>query len=195
MGKWVNKSLQPTVSPDCDDHIELEDLARLAEGTVEQSERERFTRHINRCQRCYEILQETLRDLPLETSEQPVSDLWWKTKTFYALAASIILVFIVGGQLVNKYWIQHPRVISATVDLDQELKDILMEDDALQWTKGSRLDRLVAALQKKGLQFNDLNLVVLTKPYYQKKSLFGPREILHVRIENEVAYLEVKEIP
>jgi hypothetical protein len=125
---------------------------------------------------------------------QPDSDPWWKTKTFYALAASIILVFMVGGQLGYKYWIQHPRVILATLDLDQELKDILMEDDALQWAKGARLSRLEATLHKKGMQFGDLNLVVLTKPYYQKKSLFGPREVLHVRIENGVAYLEVQEM-
>jgi hypothetical protein len=34
---------------------------------------------------------------------------------------------------------------------------------------------------------------LLSKPYYQKKSLFGPKEVLHIRIENKVAYLEVKE--
>jgi hypothetical protein len=194
MGKWLKKSLEPTVSPDSEDHIAIEDLARLADGTIDRAARERFTRHINRCQRCYEILQQTLKDMPYTTSVQPASGLWWKTKTFYALAASIILVFIVGGQLGYKYWIQHPRPISASLDLDQELKDILMEDDALQWTKGARLNRLKAALHKKGLQFGDLNLAVLTKPYYQKKSLFGPREVLQVRIENGVAYLEVIEL-
>ncbi len=195
MSKWINKSLEPTVSPDSgyDDHIEIEDIARLADGTVGRAERVRFTRHLNRCQRCYEILQETLKDLSLATSVQTVSDPMWKRKTFYALAASIILVFIVGGQLVFKYWIEHPQVVSAALDLDQELKDILMEDDALQWGKGSRLNRLVAALHKKGLRFKDLNLVVLAKPYYQKKSLFGPKEVLHIRIEGKVAYLEVKE--
>jgi hypothetical protein len=52
----------------------------------------------------------------------------------------------------------------------------------------------VAALQQKGLQVKALNLVLLTKPYYQKKSLFGPKEVLHIRIEKKVAYLEVKEI-
>ena len=195
MSKWINKSLEPTVSPDSgyDDHIEIEDIARLADGTVGRAERVRFTRHLNRCQRCYEILQETLKDLSLATSVQTGSDPMWKRKTFYALAASIILVFIVGGQLVFKYWIEHPQVVSAALDLDQELKDILMEDDALQWGKGSRLNRLVAALHKKGLRFKDLNLVVLAKPYYQKKSLFGPKEVLHIRIEGKVAYLEVKE--
>ena len=195
MGKWINKSLEPTVSPDSEDHIAIEDLARLADGTVERHERRRFTRHVNHCQRCYEILRQTLTDMPHATSGQAATGPWWKTKTFYALAASIILVFIVGGQLGYKYWIQPPRILLATLDLDQELKDILMEDDALQWAKGARLNRLEAALVKKGLQFGDLSLAVLEKPYYQKKSLFGPREVLHVRIENGVAYLEVKEMP
>jgi hypothetical protein len=35
--------------------------------------------------------------------------------------------------------------------------------------------------------------VLLSKPYYQKKSLFGPKEVLNIRIEKKLAYLEVKE--
>ena len=193
MGKWTKKSLEPSVSPDSDNHIAIEDIARLAEGTVDNAEQEHLLRHINRCQRCYEILHHTLKDAPLATSVKPAADPWWKTKTAYALAASIILIFIISGQLAYKYWSRAPEVISATLDLDQELKEILLEDDGLRFGKGARLNRLLAALQQKGLQVNDLNLAVLSKPYYQKKSLFGPKEILHIRIENEVAYLEVQE--
>ena len=119
---------------------------------------------------------------------------WWKTRTAYALAASIILVLLIGGPLVFKYWTQRSQVILATLDLDQELKDILLEDDALQWGKGDRINRLVAVLQQKGLRVKELKRVVLSKPYYQKKSLFGPKEILHIRIEDKVAYMEVKEM-
>jgi hypothetical protein len=194
MSKWINKSLEPIDSPDfeSEDHIEIEDLARLAEGSVSRVESERYTQHLNRCQRCYEILQETLNDLSLDVPLQKAFVPWWKRKTFCALAASVILVFLVGSQLVFKYWFQHPQVISAAVELDQGLKDILMEDETLRWEKGPRLDRLVAALHKKGHEFKDLNVVVLAKPYYQKKSLFGPKEILHIRVEGKVAYLEVK---
>jgi hypothetical protein len=194
MGKWINKSLEPIVSPRSEDHIATENLARLADGNVDRIEREDFTRHINRCQRCYEILQQTLQEMPYATSAQPASNPWWKTKIFYALAASIILVLSIGGQLGYKYWFHPSRVVSATLQLDQVLKDILMEDDALQWVKGSRLSRLEAALHKQGLEFGELHLAVLTKPYYQKKSLFGPREVLNVRIENGVVYLEVQEV-
>jgi hypothetical protein len=194
MGKWINKSIKPTVAPEPEDHIAIEDLARLADGAVDKAENQRFIRHLNRCQRCYEILRETLKDLADEASVQTTSPPWWKTRTAYALAASIILVLLIGGQLVFNYWNQRPQVILATLNLDQQLKDILLVDDALRWEKGERVNRLVAALQQKGLQVKELNLVVLSKPYYQKKSLFGPKEVLHIRIENKVAYLEVKEM-
>jgi hypothetical protein len=194
MSKWLNQIVKPTVAPEPTDHIAVEDLARLADGTVGKAERQHFMRHINRCQRCFEILEGTLADLATDTSEQPTSSSWWKARTAYALAASIILAFLIGGQFVFKYWSQHPQVILATLNLDQELKDILLEDDALQWGKGNRMNRLMAALDQKGLQVKELNLVVLSKPYYQKKSLFGPKEVLQIRIENKVAYLQVKEL-
>jgi hypothetical protein len=78
--------------------------------------------------------------------------------------------------------------------LDQGLKDILLEDDVLKWEKKERVHRLLTALQQRGLAVKDLNLVLLSKPYYQKKSLFGPKEVLKIRIEGKVAYLEVKEV-
>jgi len=197
MGKWINKSVDPSVSPNLpvsENHVEIENIARLADGTVDAADRARLLGHINRCPRCYEILHQTLKDAAFDTSAKPAAGPWWKTKVAYALAASIILVFVISGQLAYKYWDRAPQAISATLDLNQNLKDILLEDDALRFGKGARLNRLLAALQQTGLAVNDLNLVVLAKPYYQKKSLFGPREVLHIRIENGVAYLEVKEV-
>jgi hypothetical protein len=193
MGKWMNKTINPSVVPESEDHILIEDLARLSEGTVDAAERPHLIGHLNRCHRCYQILQETLEDVSAETSLQPGAVPRWKTRRFYALAASIILVLLIGGPLAIKHWIQRPPVILASLDLDQGLKDILLEDDALKWEKKDRLNRLMAALQQRGLAVKDLNLVLLSKPYYQKKSLFGPKEVLHIRIENKVAYLEVKE--
>jgi len=197
MGKWAKKSLEPSVSPDSpvsDKHLAVEDLARLADGTVDDVGRERLLRHINRCQACYEILHHTLKDVSNAKTRISAADPWWKTKAAYALAASIILLFVISGQFAYKYWSRVPKVISATLDLDQNLKNILLEDDDLRFGKGARLNRLLAALQQKGLPVKDLNLAVLSKPYYQKKSLFGPREVLHIRIEHGVAYLEVQEV-
>ena len=193
MGKWLNKTLKPTDSPESQNHADLENLARLVEGTLDSAERKRLLRHLNRCGKCYEVLQETLKDVSIETSEKPTSIPWWKMKSVYALAASIILIFIIGGQLVFKYRAQQSQVITTKLNLDQGLKDILLEDNALQWNSVERIDRLVAALQQKGLQIKTVNRVVLSKPYYQTKSLFGPKETLHIRIEDNVAYLEVKE--
>ena len=193
MGKWMNKTINPSVVPESEDHIHIEDLARLAEGAVDAAERQHLIGHLNRCQRCYEILQETLADMSAETSMQPISVPWWKTRMFYALAVSLLLVLLIGGPLAIKHWTQPPAVIMASLDLDQGLKDILLEDDTLKWEKKERLNRLLAALQQRGLAVKELNLVLLSKPYYQKKSLFGPKEVLHIRIENKVAYLEVKE--
>ena len=194
MGKWINKILEPTDAAESDHHIAIEDLARLTEGTVDRVERENLFLHINRCARCYEILQETLKDGSYESPKQPAQVPWWKTKIAYALAASIFILFIIGGQLVFKQWSQDSDVILATIDLDQELKDILLHDDALRFGKGARLNRLVAVLRQRGLQVKNLDFVELSQPYYQKKSLFGPQEVLHIRIENNVAYLEVKEM-
>jgi hypothetical protein len=193
MANWTNKSLEPPVSPDSEKHVAAEDIARLAEGSVKNAEREDLLYHINRCRRCYQILDNTLKDSQFNTSEHRTASPWWKTKVAYALAASIILIFVISGQFAYKHWDRVPGVISATLDLDQNLKDILLEDDALRFGKGARLNRLLAVLQQTGLPVKDLNLVVLAKPYYQKKSLFGPKEVLLIRIENEVAYLEVQE--
>ena len=193
MGKWMNKTINASVVSEAEDHILIEDLARLAEGTVDAAERQNLIGHLNRCQRCYQTLQETLKDVSAETTLQPGSVPWWRTRMFYALAASILLVLLIGGPLAIKDWIQRPPVILAALDLDQGLKDILLEDDALKWEKKERVSRLLAALQQRGLAVKALNLVLLAKPYYQKKSLFGPEEILHIRIDDKVAYLEVKE--
>ena len=193
MAKWTNKSLEPPVSPDSENHIAAEDIARLAEGSVKDTEREDLLYHINRCRRCYRIFDNTLKDSQFATSEHRTAGPWWKTKFAYALAASIVLIFIISGQLVHKYGMRDVKVISASLELDQTLIDILMENDALRFGKSERLSRLLAAMQQKGLAVKNLKFAVLSKPYYQKKSLFGPREVLRIRIENEVAYLEVQE--
>ena len=79
MGKWMNKTINPSDVPESEDHILVEDLARLAEGAVHAPERQHLIGHLNRCQRCFQILQETLKDVSAETTLQPGSVPWWKT--------------------------------------------------------------------------------------------------------------------
>ena len=193
MGKWMNETITPSVVTESEDHILIEDLARLAEGAVDKAERQHLIGHLNRCQRCYQILQETLEDTSAETSMRSVAVPWWRTRMFYALAVSILLVLLIGGPPAFKHWTQGPPVILASLDLDQGLKDILHEDDTLKWENKERVNRLLTALRQRGLAVKELDRVLLSKPYYQKKSLFGPKEVLHIRIENKVAYLEVTE--
>jgi len=194
MGKWVDKVIGPPVAPESADHAALEDLARLADGTLDNGELEGLLHHINRCQRCYEILHRTLKDVNPAAGVNSAAGAWWKTKTAYALAASIVLIFVICGQFAYQYFSRVPGIITATVELDQNLKDILLEDDALEFGKGPRLTRLLTVLQQSGLPVKELNRAVLLKPYYQKKSLFGPREVLQIRIEDGVAVLEVEEV-
>jgi hypothetical protein len=193
MGKWINETIIPSHASPSNDHIPIEDLARLAEGAVDKTERQHLLNHLNRCQRCYQILQETLVDISIEEPMRPVAVPWWKTRFFYALAVSILLVMLFGGPPALKHWTQRSPIMTASLDLDPGLKDILMENDALKWKEKGRIKRLVSALQQRGLELKDLDVVVLAKPYYQKKSLFGPKEVLHIRIENKVAYLDIKE--
>ena len=194
MGKWLNTILKPTDPAESKHHADLEDLARLVEGRLADAERKRILRHLNRCGKCYEILQETLKDIHATTNAKTDPVIWWKRKSFYAVAASIIMFFIIGGQLIDKYRTQPSRIISVKLDLNQELKAILLENSALHWKNAARIERLISALSKKGFQVKHFNRVVLSKPYYQTKSLFGPREILHIRIEDDVAYIEIQEI-
>ena len=189
----MNKTVNPSFVPESGDHIQIEDLARLAEGTVNAAERRQWIGHLNRCQRCYQILQETLKDVSAETSKQLGIVPWWRTRMFYAVAVCILLVLLIGGPIAIKHWTQPPPIITALLELDQALKDILLENNNLRWENKARINRLLTALQQRGVEVNGLDFVLLSEPYYQKKSLFGPKEVLHIRIENNVAYLEVKE--
>ncbi len=193
MGKWLHKALKPGDEAESDPHADMEDLACLIEGKLGGDERENLLRHLNRCGQCYETLRETMRDLQSEPLDEPTPIPWWKTRPVHALAASIVLLALIGGPLVYQFQTRQSWVTSVDLILDQELKDILLEDDALQWTNDKRIHRLISALYKKGHRVKSFDRVVLSKPYYQVKSIFGPEEILHIRIDDDVAYLEIKE--
>ncbi len=193
MGKWLHKALKPADTAESGPHADMEDLACLIEGKLGGDERENLLRHLNRCVQCYETLQETMRDLQSEPLDEPTHIPWWKTRPVHALAASIVLLTLIGGPLVYQFQTRQSWVTSVDLILDQELKDILLEDDALQWTNDKRIHRLISVLYKKGHRVKSFDRVVLSKPYYQVKSIFGPEEILYIRIDDDVAYLEIKE--
>ncbi len=193
MGKWLHKALKPTGKAEPEPHVDMEDLACLIEGKLGGDERENLLRHLNQCGRCYQILQDTMNDLQAEPSGESAPRPWWKTRAIHALAASFALLVLIGGPLVYQYQTRQSLITSAELILDQELKAILLEDDNLQWHDDRRIKRLIAVLSQKGYRLKAFDRVVLAKPYYQVKSIFGPEEVLHIRIEDDVAYLEIKE--
>ena len=211
MGKWINNILTPTAMPDTSEHIPLEVLAHLAEGQADPEARKRCIRHLNRCPTCYEILQETLADLSDEEA-QPVSSRPTHTirptgfpkprmslntkkllsRHIYALAASILLIVFISGGLFFKYNTKQPPILTASLVLDADLKSILTEDETPKW-EGDRAERMAALLRDRGVQARKIRKVILTSPYMATKSLFGPGEILKIRIQGDTAYLEVVE--
>ena len=193
MGKWLHTALKPTDTAESGPHADMEDLACLIEGKLGGDKREALLRHLNRCGQCYEILQETIKDRQSEPSDEPTPLPWWKTRPIHALAASIALLVLIGGPLVYQFQIRQSSITSVELILDQDLKDILLEDDNLQWTNTKRIHRLLSVLHQKGYRLKSFDRVVLSKPYYQVKSIFGPEEILLIRIDDDVAYLEIKE--
>ncbi len=193
MGKWLHKALKPTDTAESGPHASMEELACLIEGKLGGDERQKLLHHLNRCGPCYEILQETLKDLESEAAVEPHPVPWWKTRPIQALAASLVLLALIGGPLVYQYQTRQSLRTSVELVLDQELKDILLVNTNLQWNDDQRVSRLISILQKKGYRLEPFDRVVLSKPYYQLKSIFGPEEVLHIRIDEDVAYLEIKE--
>lgn len=194
MGKWLHKTLKPNDPSEPGPHADTEDLACLIEGTLGGDERKNLLRHLKACGQCYQVLQETMKDTQAAPSRKPAPVSRWKTKSVYALAASIALLMLIGGPLLYKFQTGQYLITSAELVLDYELKEILLEDDTLEWGRGKRITRLMSALQKKGYHLKSFDRVILARPYYQVKSIFGPEEILHIRIDGNVAYLEVREM-
>ena len=189
MGRLLHRMLGPREMSDGEHHIASEDLARLAEGAaMGGKERDGFIRHLNRCQACYDILRETLADLP-GVRERPKGS----RRPLYVLAASIVLCALIGGGLFLKYFPGPGPVVTASLVLDPGLKKILQEDASVRWSKGDRVDRLVVLLRERGIPIKGLERVELSEPYFAGKDLFGPEGILKVRIEKGVAYLKVVE--
>ena len=193
MGKWLHKALKPTDTAESGPHASMEELACLIEGKLGGDERQRLLHHLNRCGPCYEILQETMKDLQSEAADEPKPLPWWKTRPIQALAASLVLLALIGGPLVYQYQTRQSLLTSVELVLDQDLKDILLVNANLQWNDGQRVSRLISVLQNKGYRLKPFDRVVLSKPYYQVKNIFGPEEVLHIRIDEDVAYLEIKE--
>jgi len=118
-------------------------------------------------------------------------------KALRPLIVPQVLSFVVfiGGGIFLKYHGGPSGVIVASLVMDKNLKQVLMEDQTLSWEKGERVNRLAALLRGRGIQVKELNRVELSAPYVpckdSSRDLFAPKEILLIRIDKGVAYLEV----
>ena len=173
-------------------HIPLEDLARLAEGSMPANERQARLRHLNRCRDCYEILKETMTDLSEELAVPQTKPRAWSRQTVYRLAASVLILILAGSALLFQYRRTHPQIVTASLGMDSALRAALLENREGVW-QGEKVEALASMLKERGVSVAGLDRIVMAVPYRPSmtKSLFGPREILKVRIEKGVAILEV----
>ncbi len=189
-GRLMNHILRVPEGPVDGPHIPEIDLARLVDGQVTAEERSCFMAHLAGCAECYEVLAETLADVPETPAEQEGTKRTWRIP--YALAASIAAVVLIGGALLlGPYWLSGP--MTAEVAMTDPIRFLLMENDQQTWQSAQRIDRLAQLLREQGLEVEKLDKVVMVAAYQPKKSFFGPREKLKVKIEKGTAYLEVEE--
>ncbi|MBU2551051.1 MAG: hypothetical protein KKB20_21755 [Proteobacteria bacterium] len=194
MGSLIGHILKPGGEPAGEPHLTDQDLARLAEGRVSSGEREAFSGHLNRCERCYEIFSETLADASEDAAAKV--GVAGRLKAWQAAAAaSILIALLIGGGLYYRVYQPAPQMPTASLAVDPELKALLLENEDLNWRSKDRIARLAGLLRQRGVRVKDLDKVVMVAAYQPSKSFIAPREVLRLRIENGVAYLEVIEAP
>ncbi len=170
------------------DHIPVDTLSQIIDGTIDPGEKEVCLEHLNTCPLCYEVFSETLKSMPDEMFGKEKSSPW-TGKVFYALAASVLLVLIAGGVFMKLK--PSGPFLMASITLDQEIRDVLLENETLVWKDHARISRLETLLRARGLDIDDIDRVVLDAPYFQSKGLTGQDEILRIAVENGVAHIRV----
>jgi len=190
MGKLIDTLLSPEKFASEQEHVSDCEIAALAEGGLSGGRRQRVMEHILNCPDCYESFGNTVKALDND-QHKPVKANTFQ-KTIYALAASVMLVFLLSTGVY--YWkVVTPQIVTARVELDQDLQSLLLQASKGTWTDKDRKKRLVRILKEKGLQVASVEKVVLTERYFASKDLFGPKEYLLVTIEDGVARIKVVE--
>ena len=113
-------------------------------------------------------------------------------RPMYALAASILLVVMVGGNLVYQK-LGKKEGITIILALDGEFQSLLLENSRVEWDSPERIQKFQTLLNAKGVKVNHLNGVVMASAYSQSKSFFKKEEDIVIRIEKGTAYIEVIE--
>jgi hypothetical protein len=195
MGKWIKKIIAQKISESenmismDDSHIPLEDLADMVDGCLNPQKREAYIHHLDNCQDCYDLLNEILTDLSNKSShiKKPAKKF---SKPFFTMAASLFFLIIISGALIFNH-IRSPYTLTASVNVDDSISQILLETNSLTWTENNRVKRFAAILKSKNVKIKSFDKVVLTSPYTQSKSLFKTSEILKIRVQDNIAYIEI----
>ncbi|CCK80698.1 anti-sigma factor [Desulfobacula toluolica] len=196
MNKWIKKifaSYKENLSPPADCDITDEEMAAFIDGRIYDADRDKIIYHLNRCQKCSDLLDNTLTDLELENSKIKKTHMG-RMKPLYSLAASILLMIIVGGGLFYNHSrkIGNPDILNFTILLDSEIKALLLENSEVKWHTPARIQNLQSILQSKGMEVGELNGVVMESAYFKTKSFFKVEEEVVIRIEKGIAYIKVK---
>ena len=195
MNKLLRYFLGPPEWGSNDGHLKAEDIAQLAEGKVDSKKRAAFSAHLAKCAKCYELLEDTLTDMAEADTAGDFNIISRKSKTTviykYAIAASIMVCLMAGGIFLA---LQQPLSVVASLDLDVDLISVISENDNLDWTSDDRRNRLISLLKERGVPVNKIDnakKVVMVAAYQPTKDIFGPEEVLKIRVEKGVIYLEV----
>jgi hypothetical protein len=195
MGKWIKKiDQQASRDPESGsagdmDHIPLEDLADMVDGQLDAEKREAYIAHLDNCRQCYDLLSRTLTDMESIAEIKPSFRGWFGNVK--AVAASIVLLAVISGTIVFYQQRHASQTIIASLSVDASVSEVLLENKNLTWEAKARIKRFEAILEENNIPVKGLKKVVLKTPYVQTKSFFRPKEKLNIRIENNVAYLEV----
>jgi len=205
MGKWI-KTVVAEYKKDhgesCAHGISPQEMAAFIDGRLDPAQRQKVIHHLNRCQQCSDILDMALmaqagsNQGDKEDIHGEETAFWGKFKPLYSLAASILLMVMIGSGLYHygPWKGTSPGEMSVTLFMDARVKDLLMENNNTRWGSQTRIKGLETLLSEHGIKAGTLKGVVMDTPYVAQKSFFTVDEEVVIIIKDGIAYLEVKKI-
>ncbi|WP_020585247.1 anti-sigma factor family protein [Desulfobacter curvatus] len=200
MGKWIKTVVAEYKKSHgkFDAHeISLQDMAAFIDGRLDPAHRQKVIHHLNQCQRCSDFLDMVIMaraDDQEAPGEQPVFG--GKLKPLYSLAASILLMVVVGTGIYHygPWSGTSPDEISVTLFMDSGIKALLMENSNARWQSQARIEGLETLLAEHGVKEGALKGVVMNTPYVAQKSFFAVDEEVFITIKDGIAHIEVRKI-
>lgn len=189
MSKWVKNIFISKMNNAGENHISTDDMAQLIDGTIPPKKRETVISHVDHCTQCYELMNETLADIP-DVRIQSTPEKRGLKRISYLTAASVIFIFLAAGSLLYHHQRQ-PRIHMASLSLTPDFQSILLENESLTWNNRDRIERFKELLNLNGIKANALNRIVLNAPYFASKNFRATGEIINIRIEKDTAYIEI----